>query len=241
MCSSFKLIKFCYCCRLTPTSSISTIHDGAPRLAHPLQSFYMRPAPFQPKAPTIVTTTGPMYMPHLHMQPGHEHPQIPLQQHIVHPPEPAGFRPVSSPPSAFNSCSAACNVRNTNVMQHIPTHEHTTMNIHQDCSAPLSTFHSKHMYHSSHQTVPTRGHNFDIPQQWSFLKLPAIGNIFHSLSSTTLSTGNSEADSCDSNTSSPSNSSSMTPPLWENSGSMIGSRADQTHLESPTLYKGTSA
>ncbi|XP_067057051.1 uncharacterized protein [Acropora muricata] len=226
--------------RLTPTSSIPTIHDGAPRLAHPLQPFYMRPAPFQPKAPTIVTTTGPMYVPHLHMRPGHEHPQIPLQQHIVHPPEPAGFRTVASPPSAFNSCSAARNVRNANVMQHIPPHEHTTMNLHQDCSAPLSTFHSKHMYHSSHQTVPTRGHSYDIPQQWSFLKLPAIGNIFHSLSSTTLSTGNSEADSCDSNTSSPSNSSSMTPPLWENSGSMIGSRVDQTHLESPTLYKGTS-
>ncbi|XP_068724415.1 uncharacterized protein [Montipora capricornis] len=226
--------------RLTPPSSIPTIHEAAPRLAHPLQPFYMRPAPFQPKAPTIVTTTGPMYVPHLHMRPGHEHPQIPLQQHLVHPQEPPGFRTATSPPSAFNSCSAARNIRSANVMQHISPHEHTTMNLHQDCTAPLTSFHSKHMYHGSHQTVPPRGHSYDMPQQWSFLKLPAIGNIFHSLSSTTLSPGNSEPDSCESNTSSPSKSSSMTLPLWENSGSMMGNRADHPHLESPTMYKGTS-
>ena len=206
----------------------------------------MRPAPFQGKAPTIVTTTGPMYVPHLHVKPSHDHPQIPVpqqqQQHHVHPPQPGTFRPVTtSPPSAFNSCNAARNIRGANVLQHIPPHDHNMINLHQEYNAPHTSFHSKHTYHGNHQTMPPSGHTYDIPQQWSFLKLPAIGNIFHSLSSSNLSQGSSKQDSCESGNSSPTDSSSMTPPLWESSGSMIGSnRQDHTHLESPVMYKGTS-
>lgn len=203
----------------------------------------MRPAPFQGKAPTIVTTTGPMYVPHLHVRPSHEHTQIPVQQqqqHHVHPSDPGSFRPATSP-SAFNSCNAARNIRGANAMQRLPPHDHNTINIHQECNVPHTSFHSKHTYHGNHQTVPPSGHTYDMPQQWSFLKLPAIGNIFHSLSSSNLSQGSSKQTSCESDTSSPTDSSSMTPPLWESSGSMIGSsRQDHAHLDSPVIFKGTS-
>lgn len=203
----------------------------------------MRSAQFQGKAPTMVTTTGPMYVPHLHIRPGHEHPQIPIQPHHPHPPDSASFRTATSPPlSAFNSCNTASNFRGANMMQHLPTHDHITMNLHQECNVPHSSFHPKHMYHGSHQTAPqsATSHSYDMPQQWSFLKLPAIGNIFHSLSSSNLSQGSPKQESCESGTSSPSDSSSMTPPLWESSGSMIGSRQDHTHIESPIMFKGTS-
>lgn len=227
-------IKFhCYYCRLTPASSV---HEGEPRVPHPLQPFMMRSTQFQGKAPTIVTTTSPMYVPHLHVRPGHDHPQIPMQQHHIHPPEPVSFRPATSLPSAFNSCNTGSTIRGANVMQHLPPHNHTTMNLHQECNAPHS-FHPKHMYHGNHQAVPpsATGHSHDMPQQWGFLKLPAIGNIFHSLSSSNLSQGSSDQDSCKSG----SSSSPMTPPLWESSGSIIGSRQDNTHVESPGMFKGS--
>ena len=225
------MILFRSCCRLTPTPNI---HEGAPRLPQPLQPFYMRPTPFQAKAPTMVTTTGPMYVPHIHVRPVHEHPQFPMQQHLTHPSEPASFRPATSPPSAFNSCNVARNIRGVNVMQHIPPHDQTAMNLQQECNAPHTSFHSKYMYHGN-QPVQPGGHSYDMSQQWSFLKLPAIGNIFHSLSSSNLSQGSSKQDSCESGTSSPTDS-----PLWESSGNMIGNRQDNTHLESPLMYKGTS-
>lgn len=225
-------------CRLAPTANV---HEGPPRLPHPLQPFYMRSAPFQGKAPAMVTTTGPMYVPHLHIRPGHEHPQIPLQQHHVHQTEPASFRPTASPPSAFNSCHTVSNIRGANVLQHHPPHDHTTMNLHQECNAPHSSFHPKHIYHGNHPAVPSvSAHSYDMPQQWSFLKLPPIGNIFHSLSSSNLSQESAKQDSCESGRSSPTDSSSMTPPLWESSGSLIGSRQDHMHMDSPTMFKGTS-
>lgn len=203
----------------------------------------MRSAAFQGKAQGIVTTTGPMCMPHLHIRPGHEHPQIPVQQHHIHPPEPASFRPAASPPSAFNSCNTTGNIRSANAMQHLPAqHDHTMMNLHQECNAPHSSFHPKHIYNGNHQTVPpsAASHSYDMPQQWSFLKLPAIGNIFRSLSSSNLSQGSSKQESCESGNSSPTDSSSMTPPLWESSGSMVGSRQDHAHMDSPITFKGTS-
>lgn len=225
-------------CRLAPTANV---HEGPPRLPHPLQPFYMRSAPFQGKAPAMVTTTGPMYVPHLHIRPGHEHPQIPLQQHHVHQTEPASFRPTASPPSAFNSCHTVSNIRGANVLQHHPPHDHTTMNLHQECNAPHSSFHPKHIYHGNHPAVPSvSAHSYDMPQQWSFLKLPPIGNIFHSLSSSNLSQESAKQDSCESGRSSPTDSSSMTPPLWESSGSLIGSRQDHMHMDSPIMFKGTS-
>ena len=201
----------------------------------------MRSVPLQGKAPAMVTTTGPMYVPHLHIRPGHEHAQMPLQQHHVHQTEPASFRPTTSPPSAFNSCHTVGNIRSANLMQHHSSHEHTTMNLHPEYSAPHSSFHPKHIYHGNHPTVPSvPGHSYDMPQQWSFLKLPPIGNIFHSLSSSNLCQESGKQDSCESGRSSPADSSSMTPPLWESSGSVIGNRQDHAHMESPIMFKGTS-
>lgn len=202
----------------------------------------MRTAPFQGKAPAMVTTTGPMYVPHLHIRPGHEHAQIPLQQHHVHQTEQASFRQTTSPPSAFNTCHTVGNIRGANVIQHHPPHDHVAMNLHQECSAPHSSFHPKHIYHGNHAAVPNvPSHSYDMPQQWSFLKLPPIGNIFHNLNSNNLCQESAKQDSCESGRSSPTDSSSMTPPLWESSGSLVGSRqSDHTHTESPIMFKGSS-
>ena len=202
----------------------------------------MRSAQFQGKAPAIVTTTGPMYVPHLHIRPGHQNAQIPLQQHHIHQPESASFRLATSPPSAFNSCHNGNTIRGTNTLQHHPTHEHVTMNPHQDYNALHTSFHTKHVYHGNHPAIPAvPSHGYDMPQQWSFLKLPPIGNIFHSLSSSNLSQESSKHDSCESGRSSPTDSSSMTPPLWESSGNVIGTgRQDHTHIDSPVMFKGTS-
>ena len=230
----------CCTCRLTPASSV---HEGAPRLPHSLQPFILRSAPFQGKAPTLVTSTGPMYVPHLHIRAGYEHMPIPIQQHHQHPSELASFRPTVSPPSAFDPCTVGGTTRSANIMQHLPPHNHAMINLHQECNGP-HPFHPKHVYHGNHQTVlqGAAGHSSDMPQQWSFLKLPAIGNIFHSLSPSDLSQGGSKQDSSDSGTPSPADSSSMTPPLWESSGSMISNRQDDAHMQetSPNMYKGSS-
>lgn len=226
-------------CRLTPPANI---REGPPRLPHPLPPFYMTPAPFQGKAPTIVTTTGPMYVPHLHIRPGHEHTQIPLQQHQIHQADPASFRLATSPPSAFNSCHNENSTRGTHTFQHQPGHEHVMINPHQDYNATHSSFHSKHIFHGNHPPIPpVPGHSYDMPQQWSFLKLPPIGNIFHSLSSSNLSQESGKHDPCESGRSTPTDSSSMTPPLWESSGNLISAgRQDHTHIDSPVMFKGTS-
>lgn len=226
-------------CRLTPPANI---REGPPRLPHPLPPFYMTPAPFQGKAPTIVTTTGPMYVPHLHIRPGHEHTQIPLQQHQIHQADPASFRLATSPPSAFNSCHNENSTRGTNTFQHQPGHEHVMINPHQDYNATHSSFHSKHIFHGNHPPIPpVPGHSYDMPQQWSFLKLPPIGNIFHSLSSSNSSQESGKHDPCESGRSTSTDSSSMTPPLWESSGNLVSAgRQDHTHIDSPVMFKGTS-
>ena len=184
-----------------------------------------------------------MYVPHLHIRAGYEHMPIPIQQHHQHPSELASFRPTVSPPSAFDPCTVGGTTRSANIMQHLPPHNHAMINLHQECNGP-HPFHPKHVYHGNHQTVlqGAAGHSSDMPQQWSFLKLPAIGNIFHSLSPSDLSQGGSKQDSSDSGTPSPADSSSMTPPLWESSGSMISNRQDDAHMQetSPNMYKGSS-
>ncbi|XP_022793388.1 uncharacterized protein LOC111332339 [Stylophora pistillata] len=225
--------------RFAPPANVC---EGPPGLPHPLPPFYMRSAPFQGKAPAIVTTTGPMYVPHLHIRPSHEHTQIPLQQHHIHQPEPASFRLAASPPSVFNSCNNGNTVRGTNTFQHQSAHEHVTINPHQDYNATHSSFHSKHIYHGNHPPIPpVPGHNYDMPQQWSFLKLPPIGNIFHSLGSGNLSQESVKHDPSESGRSTPTDPSSMTPPLWESSGNLMSSgRQDHAHINSPVMFKGTS-
>ena len=225
--------------RLTPPPKDQ---DVPTRLPHSLPSFCMRGVslPLQAKAPTMVSSTGPVYLPHLHIRPGYEHPRIP----IPHQADQIGFRPPGSPPSAFNSCRPGNNMAgNVTVQHHAPRlvmNDHTATNIHQECSVPQSSFLPKHPYYGNPITVPSIGnHSYEMPQQWSFLKLPPIGNIFHSLSTSNLSQGSVEHESSESGRSSPADS-AMTPPLWEGSGGVILGQDDQSHMEPPLSYKGTS-
>lgn len=193
--------------------------------------------PFRARAPTMVTTTGPVYLPHFHMGPN------------THP-GPGTLNPSNQLPGCYtHPCQTTATTsfampKDTSVIQQHFPHKHIgvepvlQLHSHEKGNNPLSVLrHHQQMYFGNAPSISLAMlHTDDMPPQLNITKLPPISTISPCSSATDLSQCSMEQESTGSGQSSP-DSVSMTQPLWETDSNMTGSREDLIHGPGTLVYK----
>ncbi|XP_031558511.1 uncharacterized protein LOC116294954 [Actinia tenebrosa] len=205
--------------------AIQPSKQAKPRLVSPQLSVPMVPSVmpadtqghYRLRGPPIVGNNGPVYLSHVHGQ----HCTPTPYQYSQYPPTinyGSSYNPLTKDiqggyyPGTHTSVvnqGYSCNVSKDTVIPVVQTFQPPQSTNAQICH-PMNA----QINVCQHRPLPgnTSSTNSDMPQQWSFLKLPPI-NTISPCSSTHFSRSSSEEQSTGSNMSSPSGS--MNSPLWD--------------------------